>query len=214
MSLSLSGSQPIYQANQPSTSNYMGNYSPSSVLGYQQQGYNTAMSGYNAQMGNQGGGWGSALGTIGGGAAGGIGAGMGASMLGMFGGGAAAAGGGAATGGLIASKVALLLGCFPNRTEVDTENGTKKIEDIKLGDNIVGGKVIKISKEPAGNDFMFCDFVTTDGELTASRDHPIYSKILDIKSSKVKSEYAYDILTDSGTYSVNGIKVGSTIKEL
>jgi hypothetical protein len=81
MSLSLSGSQPIYQANQPSTSNYMGNYSPSSVLGYQQQGYNTAMSGYNAQMGNQGGGWGSALGTIGGGAAGGIGAGLGYGAL-------------------------------------------------------------------------------------------------------------------------------------
>jgi len=195
--------------------NLMEGYNFGNVMGGMNQGYGTAMSGYNAQLGNQGGGWGSALGSIGGGAAGGIGAGMGASMMGLFGGGAAATTGGSVLGGgLIASKVAMLLGCFPEGSKVNTKDGDKNIEDIKLGDEIVGGNVLKISKELAGDDFMFCDFVTKDGELIASRDHPIYSKILDIKSSKVKSEYAYDILTDSGTYFVNGIKVGTTIKEL
>ena len=216
LSMSLSGSQPVYQATQPSTSNFMSSYSPSSVLNSQLQGYGTAMSGYNARLGNQGGGWGSALGSIGGGAAGGIGAGMGASMLGMFGGGAAAAGGTASASALIPmiSAKGMTLMCFPEGAEVDTKDGKKRIELISVGDEVIGGKVKQVRKELTGEDFVFCDYVTADGELTASRDHPICSKIISMKVSDTKTDYAYDILTDSGFYSVNNIRVGSTIKEL
>jgi len=67
MALSLSGSQPIYQAQSPTTSNYMSNFTPSSVLGYTAQNYGSYANAYSNMNRNSGSPWGSILGTIGGG---------------------------------------------------------------------------------------------------------------------------------------------------
>jgi len=129
----------------------------------------------------------------------------------IFGG--AMSGAGSIAGGMITAK-AISLMCVPEGTLVEGINGEKiKIEDIKIGDMVRGGSVKKISKELTGDNFIFCEILTDKGTVITSRDHPVYAKFLDIKKSDVMTEYAYDILTDSGFYYVNDIKLGSTIKE-
>jgi len=131
----------------------------------------------------------------------------------IFGGALSAAGSLGAAGIGAAAKMAVLM-CVPEGTLVEGINGEKvKIEDIKVGDFVRGGSVKKISKELTGENFIFCEILTDQGTVITSRDHPVYAKFLDIKKSDVMTDYAYDILTDSGFYYVNDIKLGSTIKE-
>jgi len=128
----------------------------------------------------------------------------------IFGGILSAAG---SLGGAALQKTSSML-CVPEGTLVEGINGEKvKIEDIKVGDFVRGGSVKKISKQLTGENFIFCELITDKGTIIASRDHPVYAKLLDIKKSDIMTDYAYDILTDSGFYYVNDIKLGSTIKE-
>jgi uncharacterized protein YukE len=48
MALSLSGSQPIYQAQSPMTSNYMSGFTPNSVMGYNAQNYGSYSNAYSS----------------------------------------------------------------------------------------------------------------------------------------------------------------------
>jgi len=54
MALSLSGSQPIYQANSPMTSNYMSGFTPNSVMGYNSQNYGSYSNAWGQGMAAQG----------------------------------------------------------------------------------------------------------------------------------------------------------------
>lgn len=70
LGLSITGRQPVYQANTPSYTNQLGNYTPTSVMNYNQGIYGTQAGMYNSQlnsatqMASQGNPWTNALGGI------------------------------------------------------------------------------------------------------------------------------------------------------
>jgi len=85
LGLSVTGRQPIAQAQTPTTTNQLAGYTPQAAMGYAQQGYGTSAGMYGAglnynaniyntqsQNANQSSGWMSALGGIGGSVAGGL----------------------------------------------------------------------------------------------------------------------------------------------
>ncbi len=115
-------------------------------------------------------------------------------------------------GGAMLTKTTTML-CIPEGSDIELENGTQKVEELQEGDIIKGGKVLKIRKMFNGEDFFYCDFDTEKGNVIASRDHPIYTKINEIKKSELKTDYSYDILTETGKYYINGVELGTSIKE-
>jgi hypothetical protein len=68
LGLSIAGKQPVYNATQPATSNYTSTFTPSAVMGSNNQNYGTAANiyGTQAQMSTQSSPWMSAMGSIGG----------------------------------------------------------------------------------------------------------------------------------------------------
>ncbi len=76
LGLSVTGRQPLAQASTPATSDYMSNFTPSGVLGNQQQGYSTMANIYGSQLNaqaTQNAAMMNMFGQIGGGAMGGLG---------------------------------------------------------------------------------------------------------------------------------------------
>lgn len=101
--------------------------------------------------------------------------------------------------------------CLPKGTLIEDGIEGLKVEDIIPGDIVSGGKVIAISRRlrPAGHSFYFHQFDT--GSVTMSKGHPYFDNLDHMEPISSDSDCTYDILTDSGHYWVNGVKLGSTI---
>jgi hypothetical protein len=103
--------------------------------------------------------------------------------------------------------------CLPKGTEIATEEGSTKVEDINVGDIVKGGRVIaKIQKlRDQGHNFYMHEFKT--GTVEMSLGHPYFDQLQSVKIVSNDSPYTYDILTTNGYYMVNGVRLGSTIEE-
>lgn len=106
----------------------------------------------------------------------------------------------------------LALFCLPEGTQIETFEGFINVEDIDIGDEVLGGLVIaKIQKQrTAGHEFYEHKF--ENGSVVMSLGHPIIEPL--IEEPQVvdnDSPCTYDILTDGGYYIVNGVKIGSTL---
>jgi len=113
-----------------------------------------------------------------------------------------------------ASIAKLFFSCLPEGTRVERGESKpyKLIEHIRIGDRIKGGKVLEVSKQEVNQKtFTWYEKVTDKGTIICSVDHPVLERVKEVRPSKVKAKYAYDILTESGCFYVGGVKVGSTL---
>lgn len=194
MALSLTGRQPLTNASVPTFQDAGAGYNYGQTSNNNMQGYGS----YAGLYGNMYGANQQANSTSNQG------------MYGLIGSGISA--GGVLGAGMMAKTATMM--CVPENSQIELEDGTTiPVEDVKLGMMIKGGEVLKTSKGSTGgkDNFMFCEYETDGGPVVTSRDHPIYNKILDVKKSEIMTDFAYDILTTSGFYYINGIKLGSTI---
>lgn len=101
--------------------------------------------------------------------------------------------------------------CLPKDTQIETDGSLRNVQDIKVGDSVKGGKVVAInrSERPEGHKFYTHKFNT--GTVIMSDGHPYFDELIFKSESDRDSDATYDILTDSGFYYVNGVKLGSTI---
>jgi hypothetical protein len=119
---------------------------------------------------------------------------------------------GSLAGGMGALGMKLFFACLPEGTLIKINKyESLHIEDLAEGDNIWGGKILKIQMLPCSK-MKFVDVITPKGKVTCSIDHPIHEKVLEVKRHVKKYRYAYDILTTSGHYFVGDVEVGSSIK--
>lgn len=102
--------------------------------------------------------------------------------------------------------------CLPKGTEIETSEGKIKIEDIKVGDEVIGGKVISKSQTLRTRDHKFYKHNFENGFVVMSKGHPYFDELKSIEDFENDSECTYDILTEDGYYYVDGIKLGSTIR--
>ncbi len=135
--------------------------------------------------------------------------GAGSQIGGAFGG---AIGGpaGSAAGSIAGAGAAA---CLPKGTKIELEDGEiKAVEDIKPNDWVKGGKVLAIHSQerPLGHRFYLHKF--DNGEVIMSENHPFFDRLRSIEVVYHDSPKTYDILTSSGHYYVNEVKLGSTIQ--
>jgi len=102
--------------------------------------------------------------------------------------------------------------CLPDNTKIDTIDGYIKVNDIKIGDEVIGGKILDIRKIPRPKNHKLYLHKTVDGQVVCSKEHPFISKIVGMEEIDVKTEYLCDILTTSGKYRINGVWLKSTIE--
>jgi hypothetical protein len=104
------------------------------------------------------------------------------------------------------------IACLPKGTQIELEEGTKAVEELHVGDIVKGGKIITTSshKRPHGHKFYQHNF--EKGSVIMSMGHPSFEKELSLTAVESDSPATFDILTDSGYYFVNGVKLGSTIR--
>lgn len=101
--------------------------------------------------------------------------------------------------------------CLPKETKIETEHGTVNVEDVKVGDTVKGGKVIAKTQYVRGSSHKFSLHKFDTGEVVMTYGHPYFDKLISVQEVESESECTYDILTDSGFYFVNNVKLGSTI---
>lgn len=101
--------------------------------------------------------------------------------------------------------------CLPKGTQIQTPTGFKDVEEIEVGDEVIGGKVLKTHSKvrPDGHQFYIHHFVT--GDVVMSLGHPFYDSLLNVTEASHDSERTYDILTSEGYYFVNDVKLASTL---
>lgn len=102
--------------------------------------------------------------------------------------------------------------CLPKDTKIETDNGYKLVQDIIVGDKVRGGTVLKTSKTERPEGHVFTEHKFANGTVIMTDGHPYFDKLEYKKASDQDSDATYDILTDSGYYYVNGVKLGSTIE--
>lgn len=103
--------------------------------------------------------------------------------------------------------------CLPRGTEIEIDkNNFVKVEDVKVGDFVRGGRVLKTRKikRKEGHKFYQHNFKT--GSVIMSAGHPYFGALVNKEPVENPSEHTYDLLTSEGYYYVNGIKLGSTIQ--
>ncbi len=119
---------------------------------------------------------------------------------------------GLAQGAGQAAIMAPFLFCLPEGTEIETEEGAKPVEKMRPGDQVKGGTVIATSMRLRRPGHKFYRHEFENGQsVVMSKGHPFYDELESLKVENHSSPYTYDILTDSGFYIVNGVKLGSTI---
>lgn len=104
--------------------------------------------------------------------------------------------------------------CLPKGTEIEMIEGTEKVENIQIGDQVSGGGAVIAKqqiKRKQGHKFFKHNF--KNGSVVMSKGHPYFDEIENMEEVENDSECTYDILTSKGFYFVNGVKLGSTIKE-
>jgi hypothetical protein len=155
----------------------------------------------------------------------------GCSLLGM----AARAAGAAASMAVRLAPVKLMFMCIPENTLVDTPNGTRPIETVRPGDEVIGfaGDPVRVLQvhayveDPASKRFLriefgnnavvqLCDMHRIDG-IQGKELQPGDS----IAGQTVKSvtpfdgvERSYDLLTEDVGYRISGLPVNSMIEEM
>lgn len=114
--------------------------------------------------------------------------------------------------GSIGSAASLL--CLPKGTMIELESTAKiSVENVFVGMKVKGGEVIakvQIKRPPK---HCFCEHVFETGTVVMTLGHPYFDNLMQGPPLPVDnpSECTYDILTDSGHYYVNGVKLGSTL---
>lgn len=103
--------------------------------------------------------------------------------------------------------------CLPKGTQIQTEDGSMNVEDVKVGDKVIGGEVIKTHSQIRPATHVFFNHIFPTGNVIMSFGHPYYDELLNITKAVHDSEKTYDILTTDGYYMVNGVKLGSTIEQ-
>jgi hypothetical protein len=108
---------------------------------------------------------------------------------------------------------AAALMCLPYGTPIKMEDGgTCPVQDIEPGDEVVGGKVIQVSRSlrPEGHKFYRHTFES--GEVVMSQGHPYMDELIQSPvESDEDSDFTYDIRTSGGFYMVNGVRLRSTL---
>lgn len=105
-----------------------------------------------------------------------------------------------------------MLMCLPKDTEIETEHGVVKVQNIKAGDVVKGGRVIRVHSLYVGEGHKFYKFTFKDGkEVVASKTHPFFDAPESIEEYS-EGSVTYDILTESGHYYINGVDVASTLQ--
>ena len=103
--------------------------------------------------------------------------------------------------------------CLPRGAEIELENGgTARVEEIKTGDTVKGGRVIATHSRKRAPGHVFYRHQFDTGEVTMSDGHPYFDNLVSKDIVEHESPNTYDILTDGGHYFVNGVKLGSTIQ--
>ena len=113
-----------------------------------------------------------------------------------------------------AGGVAASAFCLPKGTQIEVSDGvTKSVEDIKVGDQVRGGKVVATVQRlrPEGHSFFEHTF-EGDKTVVMSLGHPFLEPFKAVKKVSHDSPFTYDILTENGDYYVNGVRLGSTIR--
>lgn len=101
--------------------------------------------------------------------------------------------------------------CLPKGTEIETDDGSIKVEEAKVGDKVKGGTIIATSSRRRFDGHAFYKHIFKAGTVVMSDGHPYFDELASKEIAFHDSPNTYDILTDSGYYFVNGVKLGSTI---
>lgn len=103
--------------------------------------------------------------------------------------------------------------CLPKGTMIELESGAAiAVENITVGLKVKGGEVIARIQCKRHEDHMFSEHVFKSGTVIMTQGHPYFNELMqDPVPVTHDSECTYDILTDSGIYYVNGVKLGSTL---
>lgn len=109
------------------------------------------------------------------------------------------------------AKVGAAALCLPKGTQIELDNGTKNVEDIQLGDHVKGGKVIAIGSRLRPANHQFFEHIFVNGSVVMSNGHPYHDSLVSMRVAEHDSMTTHDILTNSGYYFVNGIRLGSTL---
>ena len=116
--------------------------------------------------------------------------------------------------GLGGTLGAAAMKCLPLGTQIEIEDGsTRPVEEIRVGDQVKGGEVIKIFSKKRTKDHWFTKHYFKNGAvITMTMGHPYHDELERTSPDyDEKSPCTCDILTDSGVYYVNGVKLGSTL---
>ena len=138
---------------------------------------------------------------------------------------------GSAVGGIATAKAFML--CIPEGQVIDTPDGQKKIEDLDVGDTVIGFNGFPVTihqkhsyrEDPSTNRFLeieisdgksisLCDKHKIDGiESGKLKDEVFGNKINSIKRFDGVSK-SFDLLTSDDGYRIHGIPVNSMIEEV
>lgn len=121
---------------------------------------------------------------------------------------------GNAAGGIgagVGMGLGALMLCLPKGTPIKTKDGHINVEDVKIGDEVVGGKVIATVQKKRDADHRFYLHKFEGKEVVMSKGHPYFEELKSMEIVAHDSPYTYDIMTDSGYYYVNEIRLGSTL---
>jgi hypothetical protein len=130
--------------------------------------------------------------------------------------GTTSSGGGDLFGALLgaAGTVAPMM-CLPSGTLIELANGDNaRVEDLKVGDDVVGGKIIATHSRKRSENHQFYRHIFNTGAVVMSDGHPYHDTLVGVNLVDHGSPNTYDILTDQGFYLVNGVKLGSTISRI
>jgi len=103
--------------------------------------------------------------------------------------------------------------CLPYGTLIEMEDGTfKQIQDIAVGEEVLGGKVFHTSIASHLVKQKMYEFTFSDNRtLISSNAHPFEETPISVKYSGLKTDKTYDLETTSGHYYVNRVKTLSTL---
>jgi len=138
---------------------------------------------------------------------------------------------GSAIGGIATAKAFML--CIPEGQVIDTPDGQKKIEDLDVGDTVIGFNGLPVTidqkhsyrEDPSinrfleielsnGNSISLCDKHKIDGiESGQLKDEVFGNQINSIKRFDGVSK-SFDLLTSDDGYRIHGIPVNSMIEEV
>ncbi|MEZ5328039.1 MAG: Hint domain-containing protein [Verrucomicrobiales bacterium] len=137
--------------------------------------------------------------------------------------------------GVQAAQVKLIYRCVPEGTAIDTPEGPRKIEELRVGDAVIGfdGSAVKVLQKheyleaDAAERFMrvtfdeslevrVCDMHRIGGRrsMNLQPGDSIEGHVVSDISRYGGVAVSYDLLTEDAGYRINGIPVNSMIEEM